>query len=352
MGDGLRVVPVTSRAGLLALREAWDALLAARGNPSPFLTWEWIWHWWNCMGEEEELAILQARRDEALVGVAPFVVSGDGGPLARRTLRFAGGEITDALDLLLRTPDPQVVDALLSAAHARFRWRLMDLRHLPEGSGSVAPIRRWTELVCGRPCVARYAPGLAVPLPSTPEAYWTSLSRGMRRKLRKAEEAIRGAGPPSFTVISDPREVREAVEVYLSIHRERWASHPENLHQHDGYGRFLRDVAIALSAKDITRLYRLQAADDDLVLCLGFERGGSTVAYGIAVKPEARAMDAGFYLLHQLIVTAIQRGGHTVDLLRGDADYKLRLGARPQWRVSLRAVAPGVLSRLAAVVGS
>src|SRR5512140_2701595 len=107
----------TDFSELAPLAGEWNALLAESITQVPFLRYEYLWTWWTTRGggewPESELAVVTARENGRLVGIAPLFAS-----LNREkqpALMLLGSiEISDYLDLIVRPGDlPAFLGGLL-----------------------------------------------------------------------------------------------------------------------------------------------------------------------------------------------------------------------------------------------
>src|SRR6516162_8462412 len=56
-----------------ALRPEWNDLLRRSAADTIFLTWEWLWSWWECYaGKDDLLHILVIREAGELIGILPL----------------------------------------------------------------------------------------------------------------------------------------------------------------------------------------------------------------------------------------------------------------------------------------
>src|SRR5512136_772990 len=122
------------------LAEDWNSLLAESITHIPFLRYEYLSTWWATRGggewPESELAVVTARQDGQLAGIAPlFSARDDDGSLALFLLGSI--EISDYLDILVRPADLSVFLAGLLdfiTQPGPPAWQLLDWHNLPEAS--------------------------------------------------------------------------------------------------------------------------------------------------------------------------------------------------------------------------
>ncbi|MBW8886644.1 MAG: GNAT family N-acetyltransferase [Fibrobacteres bacterium] len=143
--DGLRVTPVDSDAGLLALAAEWREMESSAGNENLTASYDWLIAWWQAFGRRDDvdfgfdkrLLILRVESANGLAGIAPFV-------RVKRRRRFEAIECVEflgqqwagtSLDMLAR---PEMRER---AAAEALRWvgenvsfHILNLRYLPASS--------------------------------------------------------------------------------------------------------------------------------------------------------------------------------------------------------------------------
>ena len=68
---------------LKSLANKWNNILSQSESDSIFLTWEWVFNWWQVYGSGKQLRVLVVRdQHEDIVAIAPFYA---------HTKRFLGG---------------------------------------------------------------------------------------------------------------------------------------------------------------------------------------------------------------------------------------------------------------------
>lgn len=326
--------------GFDALRVEWDNLLSVSATNEVFLTYEWQSTWWNtyCPGD---LWLIAGRDDEGhLVGIAPWFVE-----QPSRFVRMVGCvDVTDYLDLVAA---PEHLSAFCVALadwlkeHAR-QFESLSLCNIPTqsptltalshaltGSGFAVEIEQ--QEVCP-----------AIRLPATFEAYLESLDKKqrheLRRKLRRAENA---EGDKVAWYIADPGldeyEWANQVECFLELMA---ASHPDKKHflEDERNVTFFRAVAPVLAARGWLQLSFLTVNGESAASYFAVDYGNRIGLYNSGLKPEAYAyLSPGIVLLTYIIRYAIEQGHTVFDFLRGNEEYKYRMGAQDSRVMELRA---------------
>jgi CelD/BcsL family acetyltransferase involved in cellulose biosynthesis len=265
--------------------------------------------------------------DGRLVGIAPlYCGAADGVPI----LRFVGGvDPSDYLDFILaRGREPEAGAAIFKALATDPGWHTVDLYNVPEAS----PTRKWLPQVAHkhgwRMTDERQVAAPLIELPTSFDAYLSSLDKRerheLRRKLRRAEEA---EPRPVFRVTGSADELSRDFPSFLELHRR---SHPEKRRfMDDRMAVFFREVADGFLSAGLLRLAFLRGAEGDIAAAFQIETDGALLLYNSGFDPAAGARwSPGMVLLARCIEDAIRTGVREYDFLRGRERYKYDLGGR------------------------
>ncbi|MBE9529473.1 MAG: hypothetical protein IME99_09575, partial [Proteobacteria bacterium] len=115
------VISTTEQFG--SMQAEWNRLLKLSDSNHIFLSWEWLWKWWNIYStEKESLCIILLYRGEVLIGIAPFyrVTKQWKNLFSYRRVLFLGTTelslISEYLDIISRPEDIEtVVQGVLEA---------------------------------------------------------------------------------------------------------------------------------------------------------------------------------------------------------------------------------------------
>ncbi|MBN2470604.1 MAG: GNAT family N-acetyltransferase [Anaerolineae bacterium] len=321
-------------ARLAALQAEWQAL-QARSSCSIYLTWDWITAWWAHCGPPAELWLLEARAaDGRLVGLAPLMRA-DYSPLRGitwRQLQFIGSDAAfDHLGFLVeegRAADviPQFMAALQAA---RDRWDVLFLSDLAAGDPALdvllaqdIPWRAEETLPCP-----------AIALPDRWEDFHDALSKRKRKNIRRAHRALDEAYPGGWRAeeVTDPDDIDRTMAEMIRLHQAKW----EALGMPGGFADprvavFHRANAQALAAQGRLWLFRLWIGEAVAAIEYAYAWQGRVYAFASGVNFDLAEYSPGQMLMEHMIQTAIERGMHTYDFLRGDEDYKFFWQAEPR----------------------
>ncbi|MBP7689615.1 MAG: GNAT family N-acetyltransferase [Thermoflexales bacterium] len=319
-----------------ALKPEWNALLHNSTADTPFLTHEWQCTWWACLCEGE-LFVITVRDSGALVGIAPlFILSQpDSAGNVRRLLRLIGSvDASDYLDLIaVRGREREIFDAMLDALAQSNEWDSLDLYNVPAASTTrlilpdLAVERSWsfteeTQVVCP-----------IITLPATFEDYIQSLDKKerheMRRKLRRGEGT---EGLTWYAITGDDQSHNLDIEAEAFIDLMMKSRSDKSDFMTDRMRRFFHQMIQATHDGGFLHLSFLEVQGVKAATYLSFDYGQKRLVFNSGLETTGfQSLSAGIVLVARMIEDAVGRGYTEFDFLRGDEQYKYRLGAKDTW---------------------
>ncbi len=314
------------------LEAEWNALLDESVTHVPFLRYEYLEAWWQTRGGGEwpahsELAIVTARRDGRLVGIAPLFQAMN--LQAQPALLLLGSiEVSDYLDLIVRPADAadftlQLLPFLAAAGLAP--WRSLDLYNLFESSPTLPALEAAAAaLGWSFSCtVLQKAP--YIHLPGDWETYLAGIDKKqrheIRRKLRRAEEM--GAAI-QLRFATDPDRIDDDIEGFIGLmaqDAEKAAFLTPPMREH------MRLVVKCAFEKGCVQLAFLEINGQKAAAYLSFDYLDRMWVYNSGIDPRFSEYSPGWVLLGHLLKWANEQGRTEFDFMRGDEDYKYRFGA-------------------------
>jgi CelD/BcsL family acetyltransferase involved in cellulose biosynthesis len=351
----VRLELATSLAALHGLREDWERLEREVDAATIYQTWAWVASWYEHFGADKRLRVVTARDgDGRLAGVVPLSITSPT-PVGPRLLHCLGRgrQLTEYLDALLR-PDAAgaVVDAVFEYwDRERRRWDLWSLPSAPAESPLVRGLSEWGARA-GYAVVAEARTRVSLPLPESWEAFQATLSRNMRKHLRKFANRLEREGfEPEVVFVRDGSALDGALDVFLTLHRRRAAADEGRAHidrfRSPRRRAFLRAVAARLAERGRLwlGLFNIGGQPVAAQLCFGLER--RFYAYQSGYDP-AWAWHAVMMLLFRgCIERAIADGFRELDLGLVHDQEKSRWGGQPRPVVNLTLASRRIRARAA-----
>ncbi len=325
---------------LIALQEEWDALLSESASHVPFLRSDYLRIWWKTLGGGEwpqgELAVVLARRDGRLVGIAPLFITRnrDGQP----ALMLLGSiEISDYLDFIVREQDAaEFVRGLLAFLPTAGLpdWRALDLYNLLEDSPSLPALEAAARDLGWSYQQERLQHSPHIPLPGDWETYLAGIDKKqrheIRRKLRRVEES---SIPLRWYIVEDGAGLEKEVDAFLAL-----------MVQDDEKKAFLteqmraafHEIARCAFDRGCLQLAFLEIDGEKAAAYFSFDYLNRIWVYNSGLDRRFTEYSPGWVLVSYLVRWANEHKRLEFDFLRGDEEYKYRFGAVDRFVVRAR----------------
>jgi CelD/BcsL family acetyltransferase involved in cellulose biosynthesis len=261
-------------------------------------------------GSEDVAAAALELRDDTLTWLGGFDLTDYMGPVGPPTSR------------------ERAAKELMVGLAVRDDWSQADLRGLPREGDWLRALQGAAEDV-GLPSEVEtdtVAPWLS--LPSSYQEYLAGLPSKRRHELRRKERRLREALPDARVVTSDPDRVGRDLDRFVAWHRT--SEGPKGRFMVPGMELFFRRLADELLSGGPFRLWLLEAEGEPIAGAVGFEDRDRILLYNSAFDHARARLAPGMVLVAMLVAQSIERGCVAVDMLKGDLEYKYRLGARPR----------------------
>ena len=312
------------------LKSEWDALLERSVTKVPFLLWDYQFAWWQKRGGAEwpadsQLAIITAREDSQLTGIARFFIAEkEGEPPA---LRFIGQvEVSDYLDFIVPPDSLQpFLTGLLTYLTAEPSLSALPLRldNFIDTSLSL-PALQAAAAQTGR----TYAASVLMPSPYIPTApdwdsYLATLDKKQRHEIRRKIRNAAAQRNASWYIMEHSEHCQQEMDDFLTMMRNE---PDKDTFLKPAMVEFMQAAAEAACKNNILHLAFLTMDGEKAGAFLSFINDKKLLVYNSAWNPRFSQFSPGWVLLSFLIQWAIEHHFSEVDMMRGDEDYKYRFG--------------------------
>jgi hypothetical protein len=207
------------------------------------------------------------------------------------------------------------------------------LRHLCERGCSQhenSPVRTWR-----------------LALPKTWEEFLGMVSKGHRKKLRRADRDLFATGRVVMRTVENCEQLDPAMDVLIDLHQKRRQMLGEpGCFASSRFTAFHSEVARRLLLAGQLQLQLLEI--DGRVAAAEYQLAsqGITYVYQSGIDPLRLADEPGHLITAATVKRAIEQGGLAVDFLRGDEPYKAHFRAAGRPLLALRVVPDRTTSRI------
>jgi CelD/BcsL family acetyltransferase involved in cellulose biosynthesis len=334
---------IADLASLQPLSPEWSDLWDRCPSATSFQRPEWVLAWAQAF-RPKQLCVIEVRREQRLVGLAPLFLYTSG---KETILAPLAASVSDYLDWLIDpSANKEILKHILEALqNLDYAWDRLDLTDIPATSSLLQfdfddfEGQRSVETVCP---VLTLPPGIKSVeeiLPAKP-----------RHNLRTARRRTERVGKAQVDIANE-RTLPEFLEAMMRLHGERWTKFgTSGVLAANNVRDFHRLAAPAFLQRGILRLYGLRLNGQLIATLYAFAERDVVYCYLQGFDPAYSALSPGAQILAAVIDDAIRDGKRSVDFLRGRESYKYAWGGRDQetyqlclrLHASLRRVPPTV----------
>jgi CelD/BcsL family acetyltransferase involved in cellulose biosynthesis len=322
---------ITNQTELENLHEAWNNLLIKSNANTVFLTWEWMYTWWECFGEGKKLFVVVAEDKGVTVGIAPFQITQSRffGICKLSLLEFLGttGVITEYPDIIIQQGReyeliPAIIDFILKST---LEWDVLNLVSIRQSSQNLKLIRKYCEDKGIQ--YWEYGSNISpyIELPSSIDEYLLSLSKKSRWKIKSYRNKLEETRKIGLYETKEKNKIDDDFAVIMQLHQKRW----ENK---GGLGSFAQSKVRFLKFHnsiihrffDNGWLYLLQLIVDGIPLAgqYNFIYNNTVYCHSTGFDPDWSEYHVGNVLQLLAVEDLIRKGANEFDLLRGTEQYK------------------------------
>lgn len=345
--NGLNVVTATTTEQFQSLRDEWDGLLSRSPSANPFLTWEWLFSWWEVYGERDELRLITVRDEQGqLVGLAPLRVStrriGCVVPVRKLEFVASGEACSDYLDFIIDDRRRQsALDAILGHLEkTKDDWDVAEFEDMPSPSPLIPALQaralrngHHVSLQEGNVCPY-------VELPSSWEEYLASRSKNFRNQVSRKRRKLEREYSTDYLLVTDRDELEAMMGHHIRLHQTRWDGRGDlgtGAYFSSKFAGFHTKVAERFFDRGWLRFLFLRIDGEPVASQYDISYNGTLYFCLPGMDRRWAPMSVGLVLLSECVRRAIEEGLGELDFLRGESDYKLRWasGQRVNMKLSI-----------------
>jgi CelD/BcsL family acetyltransferase involved in cellulose biosynthesis len=214
--DGAEAIRTLEREWQALVREDATSMCGLDGTNGPI----WFGALQSAFAPAREARVIVARHKGDVVGMLPLVSDGTGSGCRR--LRTATELYSGRCGLLLREPDPSVLQAMLRAvSHAYGQWSSLGTMIVDRSLTAVLFDRALPELgITAVHLEGWQSPWF--PLSGDAHEFNCGVSKGLRQTIRTGQNRLKSQGRLTFLDIEGDQMAGPAVDAILAIERRSW----------------------------------------------------------------------------------------------------------------------------------
>jgi CelD/BcsL family acetyltransferase involved in cellulose biosynthesis len=336
MSDTIRIV--TTAAEFITLEKEWSKLLSISPANNYFLSWEWLWTWWQVYaGPDDRLAIILVEREKEIIGIAPFYVrkTSLGGIYPVRRMMFLGtqeegdGEVgSDYMDVIYRDGDQRgTVNILFQAIVQHDICDDIYLSKIDTSAKTYTLLQEEAESLKFFTRVSDEHVSPYIKLPLTWDDYLGELAPSMRYKIRNERRKLQKHSNVIVSRIEHVDDLPRGFDELTRLHNHRWESRGmEGAFSNARFVQFHKNIMPLMLKRGHLELVLLSENTNSKAILYNIVYNNKIYFYQSGIDTSDKKAAFGYVLHSYCIEDAIRRGLEEYDfLLKGRSDeYKSR----------------------------
>jgi hypothetical protein len=315
---------------------AWNALVEQSIADTPFSRHEYLSEWWKTLGggewgagaddraEPPLLVLVSASENAQLLGIAPlFLAEYDG----RQALLLVGSiEISDYLDLIVGESDlPRFLSGLIDflASSLPGPWSALDWYNLPDDSPTLAALQADSARRGWKYHEEIYRPTPRIALGGSFEDYLAQIDKKQRHEIRRKMRRAAESGRVRFYIVDRDTDLEPELDAFFHL-----------MVQDPNKAMFLKDAMRDQMSVTIRSAFKqgylwlafLEVDGVKAAATLCFDYKNKLWGYNSGVSREYMELSPGWVIMGYDIQWCCENGRYEFDFMRGDEEYKYRLG--------------------------
>ncbi len=311
---------VTAERDLLELEPAWNGLVRDADIDHPFLTYEWVYTFWQCFGPGNRLHVVVVRDAGEVIAIAPLMLtSGRVLGIPTRCPEFIGNVHTPRCDLLIGRRHEAARRAIWDVIARDSGWDVLRLCQLPAESPTVPELARLATADGFRPGVWE-AQGQRYLRLDTGWEY--SIKAKHRSNLRNRLVRLSRLGDVELEVVSSREGLDEALEDGFRIEAAAWKGARGTAMTSDpAIHLFYARLAERMADRGWLRLQFLRLGEQRIAFGYSLCYRNTLRLLKTGYDPEYRLYSPGHLLMWRVLREASQEGITEFDFLGADASW-------------------------------
>ncbi|MFH0731637.1 MAG: GNAT family N-acetyltransferase [Candidatus Omnitrophota bacterium] len=335
MNENYNIEIIDTPEKFQALRGGWGALLDNSHSDTVFLTWEWLYAWWQVYGGNKELYTLALRNENGLLqGIAPLYIKSTKilGIIYMAELKMlgcGGGVTSEYLDFICaKGEERQVMQAFWDFLVYRERkWHMLAIFDLAKPSLNISCLidifnnTKTTYLITEK---KPFCP--IVQLPSSWDKYIKSLPKNMQINIKRGRRKIEKHFKELNIRKSNDAFISDAeFEKFIKLHSlRRVQKNTFSRFSDNKYKEFYKQIRALFGEKKWMYLFFLNLDGNDVAAKCGFSYKDIYYFYQSGLNPKFVKYGVGQLLMGYILEYAINNGIKVCDMLRGEELHKMR----------------------------
>ncbi len=323
---------IDSEEEFIKLKDSWNDLLDNSNADTIFLTWEWVWEWWQHFRKSKRLVILVAQEAGRIIGIAPFYTEKVRffGLRSYTHLEFcaSSGVSSEYLDfILIKGRERELVRRFMDELfnNPNIRWDVLNFIHMKKESENLRWCREYWAEKKRKVNIYEEGPNPFISLPVTTDDLSNCLGKKVRLNTRNYKNRLCKQHQTYLEVITSPENLEGNMADFIHLHQIRQQEKNEKGSfnaQRQQYLAFHSVISRIFFQKGWCYLTFLNVNKERIAGQYNFIYKGKIYCYSVGFDPAWSNARAGNVLIYMVLEHAILNKYREFDFLGGDEEYK------------------------------
>jgi hypothetical protein len=280
----------------------------------------WLQTWWDELGSEFNLELLAIYKDNRIIGIAPLKVK------EKISSIIGSSDVSDYVDFIVLSGQEDIFCSCLLEYLSKKDISYLDLYHVrPESTIFRFLIKEAEKQGCKVSCHQDDV-SLELNLPTCWDDYLTYLSGKQRHEIRRKMRRIQEAGSIKYHTINGVDQINNFMPTFFWMFSESRADKKRFLTI--SRESFFRTMIANMAREGYLKMGLLELNNKPVALVLYFDYNNKIYLYNSGYDPHYKSLSVGLITKLFCIKDSIEKNKVIFDFLKGNEDYKYRLGGK------------------------
>ena len=305
----------------------WNDLLGRKSFPNPFLTWDWMFNWWDTYNEtipNISLCIIAVRDEGLLVGLLPGFIQLENNI---NTFYFLGSrfESSDYMEMICEDEknNPVLLEDSIKYLLSKHKIDVICFNNVLFDSLFMKTLKKFApdnriKLLTRHDSICPF-----IDINGSWDDFIQGLSKNMRYNLKRRTRKIQNDFHAELRLVDNCDEIDEAINELFLLH-QLWFSRRKKKDSFQGNIRkeFHKKVAHRFFKQDILRIFQIKVNGSTIGVLYCYEYANQLFFFQSGSDPQWSKYSIGMVIMgHAIHYSHINRLSR-FDFLRGAEDYK------------------------------
>ncbi|HLC73596.1 MAG TPA: GNAT family N-acetyltransferase [Candidatus Nanoarchaeia archaeon] len=331
---------IRSKERFYSIKDDWNKLLNESQNPNIFLTWEWLYEWFDILGSEFNLYVITVKENNCIIGIAPFILNKNNFPQIKIISYIGSTSVcSDYLDLIIKQGyEEDVTQELFDFLKNNYKeWDIIMLSDMNLNSKNLNIIMGYAKnnnLVSKLKVITKCP---YIILPHDFKQFLNRFGHDSRYKFRRSQKKLNEELKSSIIHVNNENDLRKSMDYIFELNSKRWKkAGSKGSFYNEGLRNFNINVSKRFLKNGWLQLDYMTMGDRVIAYCHNFKFKNKIYGYSTSHDPDPSLTKLGPGRILQLkcIENAINSGILEYDLLRGTSEYKYSFSKEERTLVS------------------